>query len=184
MVGVRVCGDAAVCRSDADLRHSGDRGWRDASGRSRLSVARQVGLGGGKDEVARCFYPAHLVLALLDVSLGVVVHVEANEGHRNTDGLDRMDSLREPNNRDADDSDTLDEGGDRVGYRRRRGKDDERDDVLREVHCAVGNEVIRYRVRRRMAVRGMHDVGLVRGKEDGEIVVHPDGDHQEERHTR
>ena len=109
MVGVRVCGDAAVCRSDAALRHSGDRGWRDASGRSRLTVARQVGLGGGKDEVARCFYPAHLVLALLHVALRVVVHVQTDKGHRDPNRLDGVDGLREPDDGDADHSDSLDE---------------------------------------------------------------------------
>ena len=35
-----------------------------------------------------------------------------------------------------------------------------------------------------MSVRGMRDMIRVCGQEDGEVVVHPDGDHEQERHAR
>lgn len=55
-------------------------------------------------------------LALLDLGLGQVVDVQADEGENHAKALEERDVLAEPHDGDADHGDPLDEGGDRVGH--------------------------------------------------------------------
>lgn len=186
-VRVRV---AAVSGAHCVLGHGAERLGRDGVRTLRLqrclAIALQFRLGRREREVARGLDPAHLVLALLDIALRIVVYVEADKGHGDTDGLDWVHRLREPDDRDTYDRDALDEGRDRVCDGRGGGEDHERNNVLRKVHGAVRDEVVHHGVGRGMTMGGMRDMGRVRagGEEGGQVVVDPDRDHEQEGHTR
>lgn len=100
-----------------------------------------VGQRGGQHAVALRLDLAHTLLALVDVALGVIVHVQAQGGERDADGLHWVYWLVEPHNREADDGDTLDERGDRVRDGRRRREEGKGEEDLRKVHRAVDEEV-------------------------------------------
>lgn len=102
---------------------------------------------GRQREVPCSLDAAHLVLALLDVSFGVVVHPETHEGHCDAHALYRMDRLAEPDDGDDNNYDAFDETGDRVCHWGRAGENGKGDDVLRPMDRAVHEEVVQYAVR-------------------------------------
>ena len=168
---------SAVSRCDADGRIEGGDGGRCGRGRNLAAVA-------GELEVARGSNAADGALALLDVALRLIVHIEPAESERDAEALEGVHGLREPDDRDADDGDALDERRDAIGDGRCLREEDERDDVLREVHGAVREEgpddgVMPMPVR---WVRYMRRV-VDEGEQGREVVVYPDGDHQHEGHT-
>lgn len=63
--------------------------------------------------------PTGLVLATLDIRLGLVVHPESGEREQNADSLHGVDTLREPNDGDANHRNSLDKRCDRISDRRR-----------------------------------------------------------------
>ncbi|THH14762.1 hypothetical protein EW146_g5611 [Bondarzewia mesenterica] len=124
-------------------------------------------------------------LPTLDVALGVIIHPQTHESQADAEALDRVHVLVKPYERHADNGNALYERRDGVGDGRHGGEDDERDDVLGEMDGAVSEEVVRYRMRRIMSVRGMRDVSRLRsGQQHAKVGIQPDRDHEEERHER
>ena len=129
------------------------------------------------------------MFALFHIALGLVVHVQTGKGHSDTKGLDGVNGLGEPQDGDADDGDTFDEGGDRVSDRRGGCEDDESDDVLGKVDGAVEEEIVHDRVgsgSKFFVVTSEVGVvfgGVIGGHELGEIAVEPNWDHEDESHA-
>ena len=100
-----------------------------------------------------------------------------------------MNWLSKPEDCDANDCDAFDEGGDGVGDGRGVCEDDESDDVLGKVYGAVEEEVVYDGVDSGSALFVVASkVGVVLGcvvggQELWEIVVEPNGDHEDESHS-
>ena len=82
------------------------------------------------------------MLAFFHIPLRLVVHVQAGEGHDDSDGLHGVNGLGEPEDCDADDGDTFDEGSDGISDGRSGGEDYEGDDVLGEMDGSVEEEIV------------------------------------------
>ena len=101
-----------------------------------------------------------------------------------------MNRLGKPQDGDANDGDAFDQGSDGVSYRRGGGEDDESDDVLGKVDGAVEEEIVHDRVGGGGAFFvitseiGVMPGSIVCGHEVGEVVVEPDGDHEDEGGSR
>jgi hypothetical protein len=90
-----------------------------------------------------------------------------------------VDTLSEPNDSDANDSNSLDERGDGVSNGRSRGQDVEGKDVLCPMDDAVDEEIVGDTMS--CGFGGTVDVDAGRLlPNDAEIVVEPDRDHEEE----
>lgn len=100
-----------------------------------------------------------------------------------------MNRLGEPQDGNANDGDTFDQGSDRISDRRGGCEDDESDDILGKVDGAVEEEIIDGRVGSGSTFVviasevGVMFGGIVCGHEFGEIVVEPNGDHEDESHA-
>lgn len=146
-------------------------------------------LGDREPHVTSGLDSAHLVFALFHVALGLVVHVQAGECHGNTNGLDGVDRLSEPEDGNANNGDTFDQGSDRVSDGRGGCEDDESDDVLGKVDGPVEEEIVHDRVGSGSmffviaSKVGVVFGGIIGGHEVGEIVVEPNGDHEDESHA-
>jgi len=130
------------------------------------------------------------VLALFDITLGLVIHVQAGKCHDDADGLNGVNGLGKPYDSDANDGDTFDERSNRIGNRRGGGKDDESNDVLGKMNGSVEEEVVHDRVGGCSTFFviasevGVMFGGVIRSQEDWEIVVEPNWDHEDESHSR
>ena len=71
----------------------------------------------GQQHLASCFDAPCLLLSLLNITLRVVIHPEAHESKCDTEALNRMDGLVEPDDSDADDSHPLEQRCDGVSDR-------------------------------------------------------------------
>ena len=97
-----------------------------------------------------------------------------------------MNGLGKPQDGDADYGDTLDQGSDRVGDGRGGGEDDESNDVLGKMDGPVEEEIVQDRVCSGSTLFviasevGVMLGGIICGHEDREIVVEPNGDHEDE----
>ena len=129
------------------------------------------------------------MFTLFHIALGLVVHVKAGESHGDTNGLDGVDGLSEPEDGDANDGDAFDQGSDRVSYRGGGREDDESDDILGEVDGAVEEEIVHDRVGSGSTFFviaskvGVMLGSIICGHEVGEVVVEPNGDHEDEGHA-
>ena len=100
-----------------------------------------------------------------------------------------MNRLGEPQDGNANDGDTFDQGSDRISDRRGGCEDDESDDILGKVDGAVEEEVVYDGVDSGSALFVVASkVGVVLGcvvggQELWEIVVEPNGDHEDESHA-
>jgi hypothetical protein len=147
------------------------------------ALVRELGTARGQREVARALDAARAALAGRDVALGAVVEPEAEERERDARALDGVHRLREPDHREHDHRDALDERRDRVRDGRRAREEHERERRLREVHRAVRAERGREPERAAVVVaaRRMCDV-RVRGPEQrGKIRPEPDRHHEHKR---
>lgn len=101
-----------------------------------------------------------------------------------------MNGLGKPQDGDADDGDAFNQGSDGVSDRRGRCEDDEGDDVLGKVDGAVEEEMVDDRVGSGSTFFviasevGVVFGGVIGGHEVWEIVVEPNGDHEDESHAR
>ena len=130
------------------------------------------------------------MFTLFDITLGlVVIHVQAGKGHGDANGLDGVNRLGKPEDGDANDGDTLDEGSNRVSDGRGRGEDDESDDVLGKVDGAIEEEIVHDRVGgcgTLFVVASEVSVmfwGVIYGQELWKVVVEPNGYHEDESHA-
>lgn len=134
-------------------------------------------------QISGSLHHPHLILPFFHVALGVVVHPKSHERHPNSQSLYGVYTLIEPDYCNADNSNPLNKRGDRVCHRGGGGEDYECYYVLGKMNGSVHEEVVCYRVWNCMSVRWVRDGGR-RRKEDGEIVIQPDRDHEHESHTR
>lgn len=73
--------------------------------------------------------------------VGAVVEIEAKEGKSDAEGLHRGRVAAKPDNRDDDNEDAFDEGGDTVGDGGDEREENKGEDVLPEVEDAVEEEL-------------------------------------------
>lgn len=133
-------------------------------------------------QIPRRLNPPHLILSFLHVSLRIIVHPQPEECQEDAHSLNRVYALLEPHDRDAYDRYALDKRCDRVCYRRCGRQNNEGYDVLGKVNGAIHEDIVGHGVRVRMTVGWVRNV-FNRGEEDGEVVVHPQWDHEQECHT-
>jgi len=136
---------------------------------------------GGQRKIARSLDAPHLVLALLDVSLSIVVHPKAQECHGDSHTLYGMNRLTEPDDGDDNDHDALDEAGDRICHRGCAGENGKCDDVLRPMDRAVHEEVIQHTVRVLARLCGAF---RPMNPESPKVGVEPDRDHENKGKAR
>ena len=100
-----------------------------------------------------------------------------------------MNRLGKPQDCDTNDSDAFYQGSNGVGDRGSGREDDESDDVLGKVDGAVEEEIVHDRMGRCStnfivaSEVGVVFGGIICGHEDWEVVVEPNGDHEDECHA-
>lgn len=87
-------------------RLRGIRRWR-----ARRPIQQpRISLRNRKHQILLSPHTPHLVLALLHIPFRVVVHVQPRKREEDAASLEGMDGLAEPDDGDADNGDSLDEG--------------------------------------------------------------------------